>query len=301
MREIQPSIYTDLALEARELATAGTGELPGVSSETLRSGPLQITRLCIRTAEGAQAMQRSPGAYTTVELPEELSEGDDLYAEAVEAIADLIRTLLPSDCAPVLVAGLGNELVTPDAFGPVVARQVLVTRHLVEGGYAQFPELFRPVAAMCPGVLGQTGVESAEMILGVVKTVRPCAVIAVDALAARRLDRLGRTLQITDTGILPGGGIGNHRQEITEHTMGVPVIGIGTPTVISAATLINDVLEEALPQPSCRLPLGRYAELYVAPKEIDEQNRRVGRLLGYAINIALQKDLTIEDVRYYGQ
>ena len=300
MHEMRPSIYTDLALEARELATASAGELQGVSTQVFEEGPLFITRLVIDTPQGAQAMQRAQGNYATVDLPHELVEGDDLYSDAIQHLAELIRDFLPCNSSPVLVAGLGNEQVTPDAFGPAVARRILVTRHLVEGGDPRFANLFRPVAAVCPGVLGQTGVESAEMILGVVETVNPCAVIAVDALAARRLDRLGSTIQITDTGIMPGGGIGNHRQELTLETLGVPVIGIRVPTVISAATLVADVLAEAFPQPSANPVPGRFADLFVTPKDIDAQNERVGRMLAFAINLALQEDLTLEDLRFYG-
>ena len=148
-----------------------------------------------------------------------------------------------------MVAGLGNLGVTPDALGPKAAARVLVTRHITAAG-GPGADLFRPVTVVQPGVLGQTGVESAEVVGGVAKSVRPAAIIAIDALAARRLDRLGCTVQITDTGIQPGAGIGNHRQELTQETLGMPVIGVGVPTVISAATLIGDAVAELTEEPS---------------------------------------------------
>ncbi|MPM20660.1 Germination protease [bioreactor metagenome] len=288
---------TDLAVEARELATANSGELTGVTAETSRRAGAAITELNIVDAAGEKAMNRPKGKYFTVELKEPPQESDENFEEVVGAIGDLIAGLIPN--GDVLVAGLGNLGVTPDALGPKAAARVLVTRHITAAG-GPGADLFRPVTVVQPGVLGQTGVESAEVVGGVAKSVRPAAIIAIDALAARRLDRLGCTVQITDTGIQPGAGIGNHRQELTKGTLGVPVIGIGVPTVISAATLIGDAVSELTEEPSSGPPLTKYADLFVTPRDIDTIIDRMSALIGFSINHALQKDLSVEDMRYYG-
>ena len=309
---MQTDIFTDLAVEAAAQAPA---DAAGVQSHTAVQGALRITRLEITSQAGEAALGRPQGRYYTAEIPDALGQGDDDYDQAAHTLAELLAELLPEGDGCLLVAGLGNEGVTPDALGPETASRVLVTRHLTTSG-AKLAELFRAVAVVCPGVLGQTGLESAELpqppaaarqtglesaelLRGAAATVRPVAILAIDALAARSLARLGNTVQLTDTGLLPGGGIGNSRQELSFRTMGVPVVGIGVPTVISAGTLVQDVLADLTPNPSVSPPMGRYSSLYVAPKEIDSTNRRLARLLADAINLALQPSLSLEDLRYY--
>lgn len=292
---MQSSIFTDLAVEAAAQAPTGTS---GVQSHTTMQGGLRITRLEITSQAGEAVLGRPQGRYYTAEIPDALGQGDDDYEQSAQTLAELLGELLPAGDGCLLVAGLGNEGVTPDALGPETASRVLVTRHLTTAD-SKLAELFRAVAVVCPGVLGQTGLESAELLRGAAATVRPVAILAIDALAARSLTRLGNTIQITDTGLLPGGGIGNSRQELSFRTMGVPVVGIGVPTVISAGTLVQDVLADLTPNPCASPPMGRYASLYVAPKEIDSTNRRLARLLADAINLALQPTLSLEDLRYY--
>ena len=292
---MQTDIFTDLAVEAAAQAPA---DAAGVQSHTAVQGALRITRLEITSQAGEAALGRPQGRYYTAEIPDALGQGDDDYDQAAHTLAELLAELLPEGDGCLLVAGLGNEGVTPDALGPETASRVLVTRHLTTSD-AKLAELFRAVAVVCPGVLGQTGLESAELLRGAAATVRPVAILAIDALAARSLARLGNTVQLTDTGLLPGGGIGNSRQELSFRTMGVPVGGIGVPTVISAGTLVQDVLADLTPNPSVSPPMGRYSSLYVAPKEIDSTNRRLARLLADAINLALQPSLSLEDLRYY--
>ena len=273
---MQTDIFTDLAVEAAAQAPA---DAAGVQSHTAVQGALRITRLEITSQAGEAALGRPQGRYYTAEIPDALGQGDDDYDQAAHTLAELLAELLPEGDGCLLVAGLGNEGVTPDALGPETASRVLVTRHLTTSD-AKLAELFRAVAVVCPGVL-------------------PVAILAIDALAARSLARLGNTVQLTDTGLLPGGGIGNSRQELSFRTMGVPVVGIGVPTVISAGTLVQDVLADLTPNPSVSPPMGRYSSLYVAPKEIDSTNRRLARLLADAINLALQPSLSLEDLRYY--
>ncbi|HWP79384.1 MAG TPA: GPR endopeptidase [Candidatus Acidoferrum sp.] len=288
---------TDLAFEARELATANKGELSGVTAETRERAGMPITELNIVDAAGEKAMNRPQGKYFTVELKEPPQESDENFDDVVAAIGDVLAELIPQ--GDVIVVGLGNLGVTPDALGPKAAARVLVTRHITASG-GPGAKLFRPVTVVQPGVLGQTGVESAEVVSGVAESVHPAAIIAIDALAARRLDRLGCTVQITDTGLQPGAGIGNHRQELSKRTLGVPVIGIGVPTVISAATLIGDAISELAEQPSSVPPLTKYADLFVTPRDIDTIIDRMAALIGFSINHALQKGLTVQDMRYYG-
>ncbi len=290
-------INTDLALEARELATASKGEVTGVRATSSKRGGVSITKLVIENDIGESIMKRPRGTYYTAEVEDAPQEGEDSFEPVVKAIGSLIAELVPKgDC---MVVGLGNVGVTPDALGPKTAESVLVTRHVTTSG-SGYSSLFRPVTVLRPGVLGQTGVESAEIVSGVAKAVRPSSIIAIDALAARRLNRLGRTVQITNTGIHPGAGIGNHRQVISEQTMGVPVIGIGVPTVISAATMIGDAASEVVRQPSSGLNFSKYKDLFVTTRDIDTLIDRMALLLGFAVNSALQSGLSIDDMRYYG-
>ena len=206
-------------------------------------------------------------------------------------MTETLSSLLPKDGA-VLVAGLGNPDITPDALGPRTARGVFATRH-IDKALAQslgFSEL-REVCAVCFGVLGQTGMETAEALRGMVGTVHPCAVITVDALASRSLSRLGKTVQLTDTGITPGSGIGNSRARIDRETLGVPVIAVGVPTVVDAATLIHDFTDGQTPHEAYAKEAGT---MMVTPREVDTLVRRASRFLSLAINCALQPALEPE-------
>lgn len=197
--------------------------------------------------------------------------------------------MLPGQ-GPVLVAGLGNAAVTPDAIGPRALDHLVVTRHL--GG--SFPQL-RPVSAIAPGVLGTTGLESVEVIRGIVERSEPCCVVVLDALASRSLERVCTTVQLTDTGISPGSGVGNRRAAFDRETLGVPVLAVGVPTVVDASTLLEDVLEEN----ECKNgknPIKNDHSLVVTPKDIDARVGHIARLLGYGVSLGLHRSLRVEDV-----
>ncbi len=289
---------TDLALEARELwQESGVTELPrGVTGETKEASGCTVETLSVRSREGAEALGKPQGTYITL-IPEAFLRREEGAFEAAAALlGQLLRQLL--DLGPeasVLVAGLGNEAITPDSLGPRTLRHVLATRHLVTA----LPETFgafRRVAVLETGVLGNTGMESAELVRAVAEKLRPDAVIAVDALASRRLGRICRTVQLTDTGVVPGSGVGNARSELSRATLGVPVVGLGVPTVVDAATLAADLTEQAGLGEVNAEDFGEYgAGMMVTPREIDQQTAMIARLLGYGIDLALH-DLGCADV-----
>lgn len=274
-------IRTDLAIEKLTDTTA----LPtGIRQETQQRAGLRLVRIVVENEQGAQAMGRPQGTYVTAELPA-LSDNDEDLEQRAQAIGEALRELLPAQ-GTVLVAGLGNESITPDALGPRAAHMVLATRH-IEGEFARSTGLddLRPAAVMAPGVLGQTGVESSEVVRGVCDIVKPAAVIVIDALAARSVARLGCTVQLCDTGIAPGSGVGNNRQPLNRDTLGVPVIGVGVPTVVDARTVALELTgrEEAAAEMS---PRGE--QMMVTPREIDLIIHRAARLVAMAVNAALQ-------------
>ncbi len=288
-------LRTDLALEARELA----GEnVHGVEYTVVQKDSIEIEKMVIKTERAGQLLKKPKGTYITIELPPLTNDFQDTDKRLV-AIGEEIRSLLPYN-GLVLVAGLGNVDITPDALGPKAMSGVLATRH-ISGEIAKSTGLdkLRPVAVLKTGVTGQTGIETGEHLLSVVKRIRPSAVVVVDALASRRLERLGCTLQISNTGISPGAGVGNHRTKITQETMGVPVIALGVPTVVDAVTLASDLLSIDEESDSVRIkervsPKGRM--MVVTPKEIDLLVERAAKLISLSINFALQKDFDISDL-----
>ena len=275
-------LRTDLAVEARELAG---GKVSGVDYKTYRESGLEISRLTVKTDRAKQILGKDMGTYITIALPS-LTDNFSSTDKRLAAIGGEIRRLLPVN-GLILVAGLGNEEITPDSLGPKTALKVLATRH-IQGELARASGLdrLRPVAVMNTGVTGQTGIETGEYILSVVKRIRPNAVVAIDALASRRLERLGTTLQISDAGISPGAGVGNHRTKINSETIGVPVISIGVPTVVDVRTLAGDLLADT-GESADDLP-ALTKEMVVIPREIDLLTERASRLLGFALNAALQ-------------
>lgn len=288
---------TDLALEARELR-AGTAELPGVSSEEGEAEGFPLTTVRVTTPAGEQALGKPRGTYHTLDLTGLGRREADAFPRAVRALAGLISPLIgggDGDC--VLVVGLGNRAMTPDAVGPKAADRTLVTRHLVTMAPSQFGS-FRPVAALAAGVLGTTGVESGEIVKAVADRIGTRAIVAVDALAARRLERLCATVQVSDTGISPGSGVGNHRFSLDRESMGVPVIAVGVPTVVDGATLAADLLEEAGRgdfDPAA-LAGGAGATLMVSPRDIDQRVEDMAKVIGYGLSLALQPSLSLEDL-----
>ena len=288
---------TDLALEARELwkeSAEKTTKLPGVKARDTHREGYGVTKVDILDAEGAKALGKPEGSYVTVDLAGFQRREEDFFARAVRAVGEELKELLPPE-GSVLVVGLGNEAMTPDAIGPLALRHLLVTRHLLAAMPREFSG-FRSVAACAAGVLGRTGVESAESVAALATQLHPAAVIAIDALASRRLGRVCTTIQLSDSGIVPGSGVGNHRQALNDETLGVPVIAIGVPTVVDGATLAADLLEEAgiTEFDENRLRQGSGSAM-VTPRDIDAQVRDLAKVIGYGINWALQ-ELDIEEI-----
>lgn len=289
---------TDLALEAHQLRVeAGEHDLPGViSRESTRAG-YAVTTVEVRSEQGAQALGKEVGRYVTLELDGLLRRETDAFPRAVEALAAELEALLPvKEGEPVLVVGLGNRAITPDLLGPLALEHTLVTRHLVTGAPEHFGS-YRPVCAITPGVLSSTGMESAEIAAAVTSALQPACVVAVDALASRSLSRVCRTVQLSDTGITPGSGVGNHRSALTQASLGVPVLTVGVPTVVDGATLALDILAQAGREELDPDALaGKGADVFVTPREIDAQVADLAKVVGYALSMAFNPHLTVDDL-----
>ena len=276
---------TDLAVEtaeemssSRDIFSPGTGV---TRTESLHCG-CPVTRIRVATDAGAALLGRPPGTYVTVDLRPLLSRQEPLLPRAAACLSRELRALLPPGEGTALVVGLGNSAMTPDAVGTAALEHLLVTRHLLQAMPRQFAGL-RPVASLRPGVLSATGVETLELIRGAAAHIRPAVVIVIDALAARSRHRLCATVQLSDTGLTPGSGVGNHRKAVNARTLRLPVVAVGVPTVIDGAALCGD--EDAAP-----------SGLFVTPQDIDRRIRDMGALLGTAITLALQPTLTAADV-----
>ena len=288
---------TDLAVEAHQLWQEGAGEaaaLPGVSAREERREGFLVNTVTISSPEGAEALGKPEGVYVTVELDGLLRREEGAFRRAVAAVAAQLRPLLPED-GPALVMGLGNRAVTPDLIGPLTVDHLLVTRHLVQHVPEHFGNL-RPVSAAAPGVLSTTGMESSLVAQALAGELHPACVIAVDALASRSLDRLCRTIQLSDTGVIPGSGVGNHRNPLNRETLGVPVLTVGAPTVVDGATLALDLLERGGHAGTGRDDLPGGEDFFVTPREVDQRVADLGKVLGYAVSIALNPSLTVEDL-----
>ncbi len=290
---------TDLAVEAREIWRESAGEttqLQGVEAKEKLSRGLIIETVKILDENGEKALNKPKGSYVTVSLGNNAGDAAQ-FSETCMALADELRLLLPEgDKSQILVVGLGNRYITPDNLGPNTLRHTMVTRHLVEQVSEYFGN-FRPVSTLEPGVLANTGVESAEIIKALTEKIRPAAVIAVDALTSRRMKRVCTTIQIADTGIVPGSGVGNSRAEISRNSLGVPVIAIGVPTIVDAGTLASDLMESSgmgEVDPSAFGDFG--GNVMVTPRDIDERISELAKIVGYGINLALHKDISIDDI-----
>lgn len=285
-------LRTDLAIEARELAG---DRVAGTDYREYRENGMKISRLTVKTQRAGQLLGKDAGTYITVEMPS-LTDNFTETDERIKTIGREIRRLLPVN-GLLLVAGLGNEEITPDSLGPKTGARVLATRHITgELARAAGLDRLRPVAVMNTGVTGQTGIETGEYILSVVKRIRPNAVIAVDALASRRVERLGRTVQISDAGISPGAGVGNHRTRINKETIGVPVIAVGVPTVVDAQTFAGDLLSDSAVRRSAVLPNHNVRQMIVIPREIDLLTERASRLLAFSLNAAMQNAFDLKEL-----
>ena len=305
-------IRTDLAMEATE--GYGAQEIPGVEIINDNAGE-HIKRIKVRISspEGEKALGKKVGTYVTLESGN-MAHGDtDIDEACSKALAEEIKSMAGAALdGSVLIAGLGNRMVTPDALGPEVCDKVFVTRHIHEYVPEGIDERMGNVSAISPGVLGITGVETGEIIAGIVANIKPSLVIAIDSLAARNIDRVRTTIQIADSGISPGAGIGNKRKALDKETLGVPVLAIGVPLVVYASTIAQDLIAAAVektPQDiKIKLKLEDIlkslmdvegADMIVTPKEIDKVVDDLACILSDGLNIALHRNLTLEETHRY--
>ena len=294
-------IRTDLALEARESFEEDDVKIRGVRIEEEDDEELEIhtTRVVIETENGAKTMGKPVGTYITMEAPNMSAPDEDYHREISQALAHHLKELLHLEKEKsILVVGLGNREITPDALGPQVIQNLKITRHIIKeyGKAGMGKRKAHQISSLVPGVMAQTGMETMEIIRGVIRETDPDAVIAIDALAARSVRRLNCTIQITDTGINPGSGVCNHRCGLNEETLGIPVIGIGVPTVVDGATIVHDAiahllenLEEAEMEEFLQeLITPRLHRMFVTPKDVDETVKRLSYTISEGINIAME-------------
>lgn len=296
------TVRTDLALEDRERIGDFGGEIHGVifEEEEKEETGIHITRVKIETKNGARIMGKPIGTYITLEAPAMAEQDEGYHREVSKELARQLRSVMPGreKEQSVLIVGLGNRDVTADALGPHVADNLFVNRHVVmEFGKAAYnKEKMHLISCIVPGVMAKTGMESAEIIHGVVTETRPDFLIVVDALAARSTRRLNRTIQVTTSGIYPGSGVGNHRNALTKESLGVPVLAIGVPTVVDAATIVGDAMERLEKENGVQMimtrdhpqALSELNNMYVTSKDIDEMIKRLSFTISEGINIALE-------------
>ncbi len=317
---------TDLALEAREMYQEETKqEIKGVAVEQEEAKDITITRVEVMDSYAEKIMGKPMGKYITLESPSLRRSNADLKDEMSKVLAKELKALVGERRhLKALIVGLGNWNVTPDALGPKVVSRVYVTRHLFKTYNKEQDEALAEVSAISPGVMGLTGVETSEIIKGIVEKTRPDVVVAVDSLASRKMERVNATIQLTDTGISPGSGIGNKRKALTKETLGIPVIAIGVPTVVDAATLTSDAIEMVIDAFSRQANRGtdfynmlkdlkneeKYAlirevmepynaNVVVTPNDIDEVIINLSQIVANGINIALHPGIDLADVNRY--
>jgi len=325
-REYMYSVRTDLAVEAKEIYEEQTKEqILGVKVEEYFESGMKIVDVNILDDVGERNMGKPVGNYITIELPENVSYDRDIMDDVSRVFGKTLSDMVKVDKSmTALVVGLGNWNVTPDALGPKVISKMMVTRHLKELVPDQIDEGIRPVCALSPGVLGLTGIETGEIISAIADKIKPNLIICIDALASRKTERVNRTIQIGNTGISPGSGIGNKRMEISEKALGIPVIAIGIPTVVHAATLANDTMDLSLDALISQSSEGsefynmlnsldreekqklieevlypQLGNMIVTPKEIDLVIDVMSKIIANGINIALQPALELDDINRY--
>ena len=290
-------IRTDLALEMGEMyreQNPGLTEIDGVKTQILKEELYTVTKVFILNSNGEKALSKKTGSYFTIES-DLLLTGD---TSAISSVSDCLCRELSGmlgkfSYKTVLVAGLGNREITPDSIGPETVSKLLVTRHIF-GEMPTLSDVLAPVCAIAPGVLGITGIETLEILKGVTERVAPDIVIVIDALAARKPERIATTIQICDTGITPGSGVLNSRKEISRETLGIPVIVIGVPMVVDAASIVRDAVEN-IPEKDLQKVL-KTSSLIVTPKDVDSLAKRMSHILANGINLALQPKLSPEDI-----
>ncbi len=318
-------VYTDLAVEAQEMAVQRTGgEIEGVSIKEERKPYSVVTRIEVLNEKASSAIGKPVGEYVTIEAQGLSTNNREVHDTLSGVLAEELERLIDFENLPkeptIFVVGLGNWNATPDALGPQVIHDMMITRHLYDEVPPELKEGLRSVCALSPGVMGLTGVQTAEIIKGVVDRVRPDVLIAIDALAARSVSRLGTTIQLSNTGIHPGSGLGKKRTGITKETMDIPVVAIGIPTVVYATTIASDAVDRVL---SSSKFAGEDANTYkqlekgfknqivndilrpflgnlvVTPKGIDEFIQDMSRCIAGGINISLHPEITVDNHSMY--
>lgn len=292
-------VRTDLALEAHENIENAEQKSRGieVSEEYHKNTQTKITKVDVTTKNGALALNKPMGTYITLETPTLVEADEDYHREISKELALQLKKIIPDFQTEqsILVVGLGNRDVTADALGPNVIDNLFITRHIIKtyGKAAYNKTKMHSISSLVPGVMAKNGMETSEIIKGVIEQTRPDVMIVIDALAARSIKRLNRTIQITDTGIHPGSGVGNHRNGLTNETLGIPVIAIGIPTVVDAATIVKDVMFQignsldstALTGEQEKL-LYELHNMYVTSKDVDAVVKRLSYMISEALNIA---------------
>ena len=290
-------IRTDLAVEARENAGDESENLHGVRVEeyTLQKEENHVTKVFIESKNGSKALGKPMGIYVTLEVPNMVEADLDYHEEISIQISKILKEMMPDKDQEkkILVVGLGNRDVTADALGPRSVDNLLITRHVIHqfGAAAYDKEKMNQISAIAPGVMAMTGMEAAEIVSGIVGETKPDLIIAIDALAARSTKRLNRTVQITNTGIHPGSGVGNYRNALTEESMGIPVFAIGIPTVVDAGTIVKDIMDrQGLKGTEEPAGLAELNKFYVTGKDIDEIIKRLSFTVSEALNKAFEME-----------
>lgn len=320
------NVRTDLAIEARDMyKEENKRELDGVIVDEEKEDDIKITTVTIESDEAGKELGKPKGTYVTIDFPE-FTPYDGETMDKVSKVVDnvLSRLVNMPEEKLALIVGLGNWNVTPDALGPKVTEKIMVTRHLKQVMPDAIDDSVRPVCCISPGVLGITGIETGEIIKSLVEKIKPDLVICIDALGSRKLERVNRTIQISDTGISPGAGVGNHRMKINEESLGVKVVAIGVPTVVHAATIANDTIDLVLDELISKTEKGKefynmlksldrveksnlineilnpsFGDLMVTPKDVDAIIESLSKIIANGINMAVQPNLDMEDINKF--
>lgn len=325
------NVRTDLALEAKQIYESENGEeADGIEIDEVFKDDIKITNVRVTGEVGEKKIGKPKGSYITIEIPKYAFYNGELGDKLSKVVGDQLENVIKKLKNPidksmtVMVVGLGNWNITPDSLGPKVVSKLMITRHLKQLVPDKIDERIRPVCAVAPGVLGITGIETGEIVRGIVRNIKPNLIICIDALASRKLERVNSTIQISDTGISPGSGVANRRMELSEKTLGIPVIAVGVPTVVDAATMANDtidlVIEElmskshkgsefynmlrSLDREEKRKLINEVLEPYsgnimVTPKDVDIVMESISKILSSSINRALQPELDEKEIKAF--
>ena len=320
------SVRTDLAIEAKEdYSKVHEDEIDGIIVDKDTINDTKVTKVTIKNEDGAKKLGKPVGNYITIDIPDYTVYDGEIMENVSEVVGKTMKALVNmTQDKTALVVGLGNWKVTPDALGPKVVEKIMVTRHLKDVMPEAIDDSIIPVCAISPGVLGITGIETGDVIKALVEKIKPDLVVCVDALASRRIDRVNKTIQISDTGISPGAGVGNHRMKINEETLGVKVVAVGVPTVVDAATIANDSIDLVMDEFISKSEKGSefynmiksidknekeilikellnpyVGDLMVTPKEVDLVIDSLSKIIANGINISLQPNLDMDDINKF--